>query len=89
MNEESVPMNILYIKPSLLLEHVMYGSSKFVLPVLILTGSSNWLQAGQSDEWGSIPMQGMGIFLFSTMYRLALGPTQPPIRWILGALSLG
>jgi hypothetical protein len=28
-------------------------------------------------------------FLFSTLSRLALGPTQPPTHWILGALTLG
>jgi hypothetical protein len=28
-------------------------------------------------------------FLFSTSSRLTLGPTQPPIQWVLGALSPG
>jgi hypothetical protein len=28
---------------------------------------------------------GLGIFLFT----IALGPTQPPIQWVPGALSLG
>jgi len=28
-------------------------------------------------------------FLFTTASRTALGPTEPPIPWILGALSLG
>jgi hypothetical protein len=30
----------------------------------------------------------VGIFLFTTASRTALGPTQPPIQWVLGALSL-
>jgi hypothetical protein len=33
--------------------------------------------------------RGLGIFLFTTMSRKALGPTQPPIQWLPGALSLG
>jgi hypothetical protein len=33
--------------------------------------------------------QGLGIFLFTTASIMALGPTQPPIQWVPGALSLG
>jgi hypothetical protein len=33
--------------------------------------------------------QGLGIFLFTTASRMALGPTQPPIQRVPGALSLG
>jgi hypothetical protein len=33
--------------------------------------------------------QGLGIFLFTTASRPALGPTQPPVQRVLGALSLG
>jgi hypothetical protein len=33
--------------------------------------------------------QVLGIFLFTTASRLALEPTQSPIQWIPGALSLG
>jgi hypothetical protein len=29
------------------------------------------------------------IFLFSTASRQTLRPTQPPIQWVLGTLSLG
>jgi hypothetical protein len=36
-----------------------------------------------------IPAGGLGILLFDTVSRSALGPTQPPIRWVPGALSLG
>jgi hypothetical protein len=31
----------------------------------------------------------MEFFLFATVSRLALGPTQPPLQWILGAVTSG
>jgi hypothetical protein len=33
-------------------------------------------------------LRGLGIFLFTTASRPVLGPTQPPIQWVTGALSL-
>jgi hypothetical protein len=33
--------------------------------------------------------QGLGIFLFTTASRMAVGPTQPPIQWAPDTLSLG
>jgi hypothetical protein len=33
--------------------------------------------------------RGLGIFLFTTASRTTLGPAQPPIQWVAGALSLG
>jgi hypothetical protein len=41
------------------------------------------------DDDGFESRQGLGIFLFTTASRPALRPTQPPIRWVPGALSLG
>jgi hypothetical protein len=34
-------------------------------------------------------LAGLGIFLFTTVFKTVLGPTQPPTQWVLGALSLG
>jgi hypothetical protein len=41
------------------------------------------------NDWGFKSWQGLGIFPFTTASRLALGPTQPPIQWVPGVLSLG
>jgi hypothetical protein len=41
------------------------------------------------DDRGFDSRQGLGIFLFTTLSRPAPGPTQPPIQWVSGALSLG
>jgi hypothetical protein len=38
---------------------------------------------------GSIPCKGKRIYLFSIASRPGLGPTQPPIQWVLVALSQG
>jgi hypothetical protein len=46
------------------------------------------LHTGQ--PWNhSLILEGAKIFLFSTASRLALGPTQPSIHWVLEAHSLG
>jgi hypothetical protein len=41
------------------------------------------------DERGLESQKGLGILLFTTASRPAVGPNQPPIQWVLGALSLG
>jgi len=47
--------------------------------------NSDWLRARQSVFDSRRELR---IFLFSTMTRSALVPTQPPIQWVPGALSL-
>jgi len=36
------------------------------------------------DDWDSIP--DTDSFFFATAFRLALGPNQLPIQWLLGSL---
>jgi hypothetical protein len=49
---------------------------------------SDWLRAGRRKGRSSSPGRDKN-FIFSTSSRPALGPTQPPVQWILGALSAG
>jgi hypothetical protein len=51
-------------------------------------GIATRLRAGRS-VLGFDSRRGLGIFLFTTASRPALGPTQPPVQWVLGAFSLG
>jgi hypothetical protein len=41
------------------------------------------------DDRGFGSCQGLGIFLFTTVSRPNLGPTQPPLQWVPGVLFLG
>jgi hypothetical protein len=44
---------------------------------------------GTDTTKGLESRRGLGIFLFTTTSRTALGPTLPPIQWVSGALSWG
>jgi hypothetical protein len=51
-----------------------------------LSQYSVWLRSGRTSF---DPGQGQRIFPLTSASRLALGPTQPPIQWVPGALFLG
>jgi hypothetical protein len=53
------------------------------------TEYSVWLRAGRLGDRGSIPGRGERIFPVASVSRPALGPTQPPVQWVLGLLSPG
>jgi hypothetical protein len=42
-----------------------------------------------TKEFGFDYRQGKEILISTTTFRQALGPTQPPIQWVPGTLSLG
>jgi len=48
-----------------------------------------WAMGWTIGVLGFDSRQAVGIFLFTTAFRTALGPTQPPIQLVPGALSLG
>jgi hypothetical protein len=50
---------------------------------------STVLRAGRPCDRGSIPGRGEMIFPLASVSRLALGPTQRPVQWVPGVLSLG
>jgi hypothetical protein len=58
--------------------------------IMIIAGIAQWYSATlRSELWEFGSRQGLGIFLFTTASRPALMPTQPPMQWVPGALSLG
>jgi hypothetical protein len=54
-----------------------------------LSQYSVWLRAGLPGDRGSILGRGERIFPLASVSRPALGPTQPPVQWVLGVLSPG
>jgi hypothetical protein len=48
-----------------------------------------WAKGWTIEVLGFDSRWDLGIFLFTTVSKTALGLTQPPIQWVPGALSLG
>jgi hypothetical protein len=48
-----------------------------------------WAMGWMIGVLGFNSWRGLGIFLFTTASGTTLGPTQPPIQWVPGAVSLG
>jgi hypothetical protein len=48
-----------------------------------------WARGWTIGILGFDSRRGLGIFLFTTASRTALGPSQPPIQWVSGTVSLG
>jgi hypothetical protein len=56
---------------------------------IIFQITTDFHQVARIAQWYSAELrQGLGIFLFTTASRPALGPTQPPIQWVKRILSL-
>jgi hypothetical protein len=64
-------------------------SSESSLPFGFSNETTVCISPGVAGGGGFDSRRGPGIFLFSTASRPALGPTQPPIKWVPGALSSG
>jgi hypothetical protein len=68
---------------------VIFQPVPFLKGAMIAQSVQHWSTGWMIKVLGFNSQWGLGIFLFTTASRMALGPTQPPIQWVLRALSLG
>jgi hypothetical protein len=65
--------------------HATCHAYLFFLDLITLCWAADWA----IGVLGFDSRRGLGIFLFTAASRTVLWPTQPPIQWVTGALSLG
>jgi hypothetical protein len=56
---------------------------------MIAQSVQRWATSWTIGVLGFDSRRGLGIFLYTTASRTVLVPAQPPMEWVLGALSLG
>jgi hypothetical protein len=54
-----------------------------------LSQYSVWIRDGRPNDPSSIPGRGERTFPLASVFRPALGPTQPPVQWVLEVISPG
>jgi hypothetical protein len=59
------------------------------LGAVIAQSVQRWAKGWTIGVLGFDSRRDLGIFFYTTSSRTALRPTQPPIQWVPGALSLG
>jgi hypothetical protein len=78
-----------YDRMNILNEGIPFNGINIYLRAVIAHSVWRWATVWTIGVLGFDFRRGLGIFLFTTASRTALGCTQPPIQWVPGALSLG